>query len=386
MKVKEESEKAGLKLHIQKTKIMASGPITSWQIDGETMETGRDFIFGGSKITAEGDCSHEMKTLTPWKKSYDQLRQHIKKQRHYFANKGPSSQSYGFSSSHVWMWELDYKECWALKKWYFWTVVLEKTLESPLDCKEIKPVNLKGNQSWIFIGRTDAEAETPMLWPPDAKNWLNWKDPDPGKDWQWEKGTIEDEMVGWHHRLNVHEFEYSPGVGDGQGVLECCNPGLCKEWDTAEQLNWIELNWWHLWVEKLDRIVDSFWKCLYRINTIVISVPVAFVVETDRLRELVMDREAWHAAAHGVAKGRTRLRNWTELNWAPPLAWLICCCYCCCLVTLDMSDFVQPYGLQPPRLLYLWYSLGKSTRVDCHAFLHGISPNQGLNLGFLHCT
>ena len=145
--------------------------------------------------------------LVPWKKSYYQPREHIKKQRHYFADKGPSSQSYGFSSSHVWMWELDYKKSWALKNWCFWPVVLEKTLESPLNCKEIQPVHSKGNQSWIFIGRTDAEAETPILWPPDVKNWLTGKDPDAGKDWGWEKGTTEDEMVGWHHWLNGHEFE-----------------------------------------------------------------------------------------------------------------------------------------------------------------------------------
>ena len=126
-------------------------------------------------------------------------RQHIKKQRHYFANKVPSSQSYCFSSNHVWMWELAYKESWALMNWCFWTVLL-KTLESPLDCKKIQPVHPKGNQSWIFIGRTDAEAETPTLWPPDAKNWLIWKDPDAGKDWRQEgKGTTEDEMVRWQH-------------------------------------------------------------------------------------------------------------------------------------------------------------------------------------------
>ena len=141
--------------------------------------------------------------LTPWKKSYDQPRQHIKKQRHYFTNKGPSSQSYGFSSSHVWMWESDHKESWVLKNWCFQIVVLEKTLESPLDCKEIKPVNSKGNQSWIFIGRTDAEAS--ILWPPDKKNWLIGKDPDAGKVWgQQEKGTTEDEMFGWHHRVSGH--------------------------------------------------------------------------------------------------------------------------------------------------------------------------------------
>ena len=133
------------------------------------------------------------------------------------ANKGLSSQGYGLSSSHVWMWELDYKENWAPKNWYFWTVVLEKTLESPLDCKEIQPVHPKGNQSWIFIGRTDAEAETPILWPSDEKNWLIWKDPDAGKDWrQEEKGMTEDETVGWHHWLDRHESEQAPKVGDEQ--------------------------------------------------------------------------------------------------------------------------------------------------------------------------
>ena len=148
------------------------------------------------------------KTLAPWKKSYDQPRQHIKKQRHYFTDKDWSSQSYGFSSSHVWMWELDYKESWVPKNWCFWTMVLKKTLECPLDSKEIQPVHPEGNQSWIFIGRTDAEGETLIFWPPVAKNWLIWRDPDPGKDWRHkEKGTTEDEMVGWHHRLNGHEFE-----------------------------------------------------------------------------------------------------------------------------------------------------------------------------------
>ena len=132
-----------------------------------------------------------------WKKSYDQPRQHIKKQRHYFVSNGPSSQGYGFSSGHVWMWKLGYKKSWALKNWCFWTVVLEKTLESPLDCKDIQPVHPKGDQSKVFIGRTDVEAETPILWPPDAKSWLIWKDPDAGKGWgQEEKGMIEDEMVG----------------------------------------------------------------------------------------------------------------------------------------------------------------------------------------------
>ena len=147
LKVKEESEKVGLKFNIQKTKIMASSPITSWQINGETVETVADYIFLGSKITADGDCSHEIKRCLLLGRKYDQSRQHVKKQRHYFVNKGPSSQGYGFSSGHVWMWELDYKVSWVLKNWCFWTVDLEKTLESPLDCKEIQPVHLKGDQS-----------------------------------------------------------------------------------------------------------------------------------------------------------------------------------------------------------------------------------------------
>ena len=150
----------------------------------------------------------KLEDLTPWQESYDQPRQHIKKQRHYLVNKVPSGQGYGFSSGHVWMWELDYKESWVLKDWCFWTVVLEKTLESSLDSKEIQPVHPKRDQSWVFIGRTDVEAETPILWPSDVKSWLIGKDPDAGKDWRQEKkGMAEDEMVGWHPLLNGHEFE-----------------------------------------------------------------------------------------------------------------------------------------------------------------------------------
>ena len=194
MKVKEESENVGLKLNIQKAKIMASGPITSWQIDGETMETARNFILGGSKITADGDWNHEIKRhLLLERKAMTNLDSILKSRDITTANKGPSSQSYGFSSSHVWMWELDCKEGWVLKNWSSWTVVLEKTLESPLDYKEIKPINPKGNQSWLFIGRTDAEAEAPVFWPPDAKNWLIGKDPCAGKDWRQE----EKWMTGW---------------------------------------------------------------------------------------------------------------------------------------------------------------------------------------------
>ena len=163
--------------------------------------------------------------FAPWKKSYDKPRQCIEKQRHHFASKDLHSQSHGFSSSPVQIWELDYKESPVLKNWCFWTVVLEKTLESPLDCKEIKPVHPKGNQFWIFIGRADVEAEALILWPPDVKRQLIGKDPGAGKDWgQEEKGTAEVEMVGWHHWLSGHEFEHTLGDSEGQGSLVCCSP------------------------------------------------------------------------------------------------------------------------------------------------------------------
>ena len=201
-----------------------------------------DFSFGGGapKSLQMMIAAMKLKTFIPWKESYDQPRKHIKKQRHYFANKGPSSQRYGFSSGHVWIWELDCEESWAPKNWCFWTLVL-KTLESPLGCKEIQPVHPKGDQFWIFIGRTDAEAETPLFWPYDAKNWLTGKDPGAGKDWRLEeKGMTEDEMVGWH------QWPMNMGLGG--------------------------------------------------------------------LQELVMDREAWCAVVHGVAKIQTQLSNWTELS------------------------------------------------------------------------
>ena len=138
------------------------------------------------------------------------------------------------------MWELDCEESWALKSWCFWTVVLEKTLESPLDCKEIQPVHPKGDRSWVFIGRTDVEAETPILWLPDVKSWLTWKDPDAGRNWRQNKGMTEDEMAGWHHRLDGHGFGWTLGVGDGQGGLACCGSWGCKELDTTS--DWTELS------------------------------------------------------------------------------------------------------------------------------------------------
>ena len=154
----------------------------------------------------------------------------------------PYSQSHVFSLSHLWMGELDHKEGWALKNWCFWTVVLEKTLEIPLDCKEIQPVHPNGDQSWVFIGRTDVEAETPILWPPDVKSWLIGNDPDVRKDWRHEeKGTTEHEMAGWHHQLDGHESEWTLGVGDGQWGLACYDSWGCKKSDTTERLNWTEL-------------------------------------------------------------------------------------------------------------------------------------------------
>ena len=185
------------------------------------METVTDLMFLDSKITADGDYSHDIKGhLLLGRRA---ITNSILKSRDIVADKGPSSQSYGFSSSHAWMWELDHKEN-STEESILLNWGAEENFHSPLDCKEIKLVNPKGNQSWIFIGKTGAEAETPILWPPDAKNWLLRKDPDAGKDWREEKGTTEDEMVGEHHQFNEHEFEQTPGVVDGQGSLACCSP------------------------------------------------------------------------------------------------------------------------------------------------------------------
>ena len=209
---------------------------------------------------------------TPWKKRYNKPRQCIKKQRHYFANKGPSSQGYGFSSSHVWMWDLDHKECWAPKNWCFWTMVLEKTLESPLDCKETQSVHPKGNQSWIFIGRTDAETEALILWPPDAKNWLTEKDPDTGKDWrQEEKGMTEDKMVGWHHRLKGHEFEQTLGDSDKEAWSAAVH-GIAKSqtqlsnWTRTRFLPSFEIkpmtprDFNHFWITQNKQWSEDLWR------------------------------------------------------------------------------------------------------------------------------
>ena len=194
-------------------------------------------------ITADGDCSHKIERhLLLGRKSMANL-DSILKSRHYFVNKGPSSEGYGFSSSQVWLWKLDYKESWVQKNWCFWNVVLEKSLESPLDCKEIQLVNPKGNQSWIFIGRTDAKAEAPIPWPPGAKSWLLGKDPDTGRVWrQEEKGMTEDEMVGWHHQLCGHESASS------------------RSWQWTGKPGVLQSMWWqrvrHDWVTELNWIVN----------------------------------------------------------------------------------------------------------------------------------
>ena len=181
----------------------------------------------------------KLKDACPLKKSYDQPRQHIKKQRHYFVDKGSYIKSYGFFTAVMYIcesWTIKKAECWKTNAFELWC--WRRLLRvSPLDCKEIQPVHPKGNQSWIFIGRTDVEAEASILWPPDAKCQLAVKDPDAGKDWMQETGTTEDEMVGWYHRLNWYELERPPGKGEGQGNLACCSPRSCKEVDTTEGLN-----------------------------------------------------------------------------------------------------------------------------------------------------
>ena len=206
------------------------------------MKTVIDFIFWGFRITADGDCSHEIKICLLLGRKVMTNLDSILKSRDITLPTKICLVKASFSSSHIWIWELDHKESWVTKNWCFWTVVLKKTHESPLDSREIQQIHPKGNESWICIGRTKAEAEAPILWPPDAKSWLIWKDPDAGKDWRWEeKGMTEDEMVGWQHWLNGHGFGWTPGVGDGQGGLACCSSWGCKESDTTEQLNWTEV-------------------------------------------------------------------------------------------------------------------------------------------------
>ena len=194
-----------------------------------------DFIFLGSKINVDGDCSHKVKKCLLLGKQAMTNLDCIKKQRHHFTNKGLFCQCYDFPNSHVWLWELDHKEGWVPKNWCFWTVVLEKTLESPLDCKDIKPVHPKGNQPWIFIGRTGAKAEPPILWPPDAKNWLMGKDPDAGRDWGEEEKGKRRGWDGWMASRTQWTWVWvTPWVRDGQGGLSCCS-----SWGRRVVHNWV---------------------------------------------------------------------------------------------------------------------------------------------------
>ena len=212
-----------------------------WENDGNSSW----LFFWAPKSLKMVTAAMKLKTLAPWKESYDQPRQHIKKHRHYFVNKGPSSQGYGFSSSHVWMWELNYKKkSWAQKNWCFWTVVLEKTSESPLDCKEIQPVHPNGGQSWVFIGGTDIESETPIrgrpMWRADSfeKTLMLGKiEGRRRREWQRMK------WLDGHRQHNGHGFGWAQGIGNGQGGLVCCSSWGRKKLDMTEWLNWTELNW-----------------------------------------------------------------------------------------------------------------------------------------------
>ena len=238
MKVKEESEKIGLKFNIQKTKIMASGPITSWQIDGETVETVTDFILGGSKI-ADSDCSLEINwRFLLRRKVMTNLESILKNRDITLPTKVHLVKAMVFPlvMYECKSWTIKRAEHWRIDAFELWC--WRRLLRVPWTARRFQSVHREGNQRWIFIGRTDAEVETPILRPPDAKKFTG-KDPDVGKDWrQEEKGMTENEMVGWHHRLDGHEFEWIPGVGDGQGGLVCYSPWGRKEWDTTEWLNW----------------------------------------------------------------------------------------------------------------------------------------------------
>ena len=240
--VLKEIEKPGLKLKIQKTKIMAFSPITSWQIDGETMKTVRDFIFLGFKISVDGDCSHEIKRCLPLgRKVMTNLDSILKSRDITLLTKVHLVKGLVFPV--VMLWELDYKESWVLKNWWFWTVVLYKAVESPLDCKEIQPVHRKENQSWIFIVRTNDEADTPIFWPPYVKNGLIGKYPDAGKDWMQEEKGVDRGWDGWMASLTWRTW-VEQALALGQGSLVCCSPYL-KELDTAEWVNRTELR--QLW-------------------------------------------------------------------------------------------------------------------------------------------
>ena len=238
---------------MQKTKIMASGPITSWEIDGETVETVSDFIFLCSKITADGDCSHEIKRcLLLGRKVMTNLDSIFKSRDLTLPTKVHLVKAMVFPAVMCGCesWTVKRAERRRIDAFELWCW---RTLESPLECKEIQPVHSKGDQSWVFIGRTDAKAETPILWPTHAKSWLIGKDSDAGRDWgHEEKRMTEDEMAGWHHWLDGHESEWTLGVGDRQGGLACCNSWGRKESDTTEQLNWTDVK---ITKGRLDQVI-----------------------------------------------------------------------------------------------------------------------------------
>ena len=227
---------------------------------GKQWKQWQTLYFGASKITTDGDCNLEIKRrLLLGRKTMTNL-DSILKTRNYFVDKSLSSQSYGFSSGHVWMWELDYKETWALKNWCFWTWCWRRLLRVHWTARRYTQSILKEISPEYSLEGLMAEAETPILWPPDAKNWLIGKDPDAGKDWgQEEKGTTEGEMAGWHHWLNGHEFEETPGVRDGQGGLVCCSPWGRKESDMTEQLNWTEPNSFNEYFSKLNILLEGIY-------------------------------------------------------------------------------------------------------------------------------
>ena len=233
-----ESERAGLRLNIKKTKVMASGSMTAWQIEGEKVEVVTFSLLGLQNHCRGGLQPWKQKTVASWQESDDKPRQCVEKQRHYSAGKSLCSQGYGLPSGHIQLWELDCKEGRMPKNWCLWAVVLEKTLESPFHSKEIKPVNHEGDHPWIFTGKTDAEAETPVFWSSDVKRWFIGKVPDFGKDWgQKENRASEDEMAGWHHWCSEHELGQHLGDGEGQRGLDCCSPWGCKELDITGRLN-----------------------------------------------------------------------------------------------------------------------------------------------------
>ena len=267
------------------------------------------------------------------------------------------------------MWELDCEEGWALKNWCFWIVVLEKTLESPVDCKEIQSVHSKGDQSWVFFRRNGAKAETIVLWPLHAKSWLTGKDSDAGRDWgQEEKGMTEDEMAEWHHRLDGREFQWTPGVGDGQGGLVCCNSWACKEWDTTEQLNWTELTetewkpgiptavYWGLEARsKVPLALALIEKCNFSKRKKSIRSGTEFIITDSTASggvhiEIVQLRQNQDREAHLEKNGMDIPPNEEEYNKEvvaiyPGQFFLVFVCLCVGQITLVMSDSLWPNGL-----------------------------------------